>query len=248
MRTPIFSILLIAFCLTGLTAQRNSLYVGGNGGANLSKFKFTNELSELYSASNAIVGLNGGLVFGIQLGNITLSSGLQYVQKGGEYQTDNFEDDKGVGFFTARERLHFASVPLLLGYRKRLGDRFGVSVALGPSFNFGLGGKLDEEIEYFGEDLPAETTNYIVHFGNGVNDDYRPMQVGFQFSPGLFFEVNDRTRLTFNVTWDSGLGDSFNPRYKAANSFFDDYRGTMRNRTTMLSIGFERHFSIGDKY
>ncbi len=248
MRTSIAPFLLVLFCLTGLTAQRSSLYIGGTGGVNLSKFKFTSDLSELYSETNPILGVNGGLVFGVQLGSITLSSGLQYVQKGSEYLTDNFEDDKGVGFFTARERLHFISVPLLLGYRKNLGSNFGISVAMGPSFNFGISGKLDEKIEYFGEDQPEETTNYVVHFGSGVNDDYRKTQVDFQFSPGIYYDVNPYTRFTFNVTWDSGLGDAFNPRYKKANSFFDDNKGIVMNRSTMFSIGLERHFSIGDKY
>lgn len=240
-------IFMICASLITLTAQRSSLYIGATGGANLSKFKFTSDLSELYPATNAIPGLNGGVTFGMELGNITLSSGLQYIQKGSEYQTDNFEDEFGVGFFTARERLHFVSVPLLLGYRKFLGDQFGISVALGPSFNFGIGGKLDETIEYFGE-TDVEKTNFTVAFGNSVNDDYKGMQVGFQFSPGIFYAVNDRSRLTFNVTWDSGLSDMYNPRYKDANTFFDDFRGTQLSRTTMFSIGYQRHFSIGDKY
>jgi hypothetical protein len=239
--------LMVAASLISLSAQRSSLYIGATGGVNLSKFKFTSELSELYTSTNSIPGLNGGVTFGMELGNVTLSSGLQYIQKGGEYQTDNFEGDLGTGFFTARERLHFVSVPLLIGYRKFLSDQFGVSVALGPSFNFGISGKLDETIEYFGE-TDVEETHYIVHFGNSVNDDYKGMQVGFQFSPGLFYAINDRSRLTFNITWDSGLSDAFNPRYKDANTFFDDYRGSALNRTTMFSIGYQRHFSLGDKY
>lgn len=247
MRHFLFLIVLLSTGIFTLQAQRSSLFIGATGGANLSKFKYTSGLSELYPSTSNIPGLNAGMTFGAQIGNVMLSSGLLYIQKGSEYQTENFEDDTGVGFFTGRERLHFISVPLLLGYRKKLGDQFGLSLAIGPSFNFGLGGKLDESIEYFGE-TDTEETNYTVSFGNGLNEDYKAMQVGFQFSPGFFFDLNDRNRLTFNVTWDSGLSDSFNPRYKDANNFFEDFDGTQLNRSTIFSVGFERHFSIGDRY
>jgi hypothetical protein len=227
--------------------QHNSFFIGGNGGANFSKFKHTEDLAELYSSSSSLTGLNGGLTLGFQIENITLTTGLQYMRKGGHYETDNFEDQQGTGFLAADEKLHYLSVPLLLGYRARLTDNFGISLAMGPSFNMGLGGKIDESIEYYGsEDISTE--QYVVKFGGGVNDDYRDLQMGFQFSPGLFFELNDRTQLTFNVTWDNGLNDSFNERYKQANTFFDDYKGNQYNRSTMLTIGYEYHFSFSDKY
>lgn len=230
-----------------LTGQSNEIYVGANAGANFSKFKYTGGLSELYPISRSVLGLNGGVNFGIQIQNITISSGAQYIQKGGKYETDNFEGDQGTGYFTARERLHFVSIPLHIGYRKLLGDQLGLAVSLGPSFNLGAGGKLDEEVAYFGTE-EVETTNHLVYFGNGVNDDYKGMQTSFQFSAGMFYDLNDRSRLTFNITWDSGMSDSFNPRYKNANSFFDDFRGNQLNKSTLFSIGFERRFSLGDRY
>lgn len=229
-----------------LQAQ-TSAFIGGQGGVNLSKFRYTSDLSELYPGVESILGVNAGMTFGLEIQNFTLSSGLQYIQKGSMYSTDNFEDENGVGFFTARERLHFVSIPLLLGYRKYFGERFGITVAIGPSFNFGLGGKIDEEIEYFGSDTP-ETSNYQVKFGKGVNEDYKPLQMGFQFSPGLVFDLDKNSKLTFNVTWDSGLSDSYSKRYKNANDFFQSYNGDQMNRSTIFTLGYERHFSFGDKY
>jgi hypothetical protein len=237
---------LVCFGMVALNAQ-SSAFIGGQGGVNLSKFRYTSDLSELYTTTESLFGVNAGVVFGLEINNFTLSSGLQYIQKGSQYSTDNFEDENGVGFFTARERLHYVSVPLLLGYRKYLGDRFAISLAIGPSFNFGLGGKIDEEIEYFGSD-EVEPSNYQVSFGKGVNEDYKPLQMGFQFSPGLVFMLDNRSKLTFNVTWDSGLSDSYSKRYKSANDFFNSYRGDQMNRSTIFSIGYERHFSFGDKY
>ena len=120
-------------------------------------------------------------------------------------------------------------------------------IAMGPTFNLGLGGKIDENMEYYGVD-EVSTEHYTVKFGKGVNDDYRNMQLGFQLSPGLYVNLNDKSKLTLNVTWEAGLNDAFNPRYKQANSFFDDYKGNQFNQSTVLTIGYEYHFSFADKY
>ncbi len=239
--------LFLPLSLMTLKAQHNSFFIGANGGVNLSKFKFTEDLKELYPSSNKLLGLNGGVELGFEIQNFTISTGVQYSQKGSEYQTDNFEDENGIGYYSAKEKLHFVSIPILFGYRKYFGEKIGLTFAFGPSINFGVGGKIDDQIEYFGSDQ-IETQNYKVLFGEGVNDDYKSTQMGFQVSPGLIFNVNNKSKLKFNVTWDFGSSDSFNPRYKNANDFFADNKGDQLNRTTMFSIGYEYHFSFGDKY
>jgi hypothetical protein len=246
-RSAFILALLCLFSFSSLFAQHNSFYIGANGGVNLSKFKFTEDLSELYPTSDAIFGLNGGISLGFEVKGFTLSTGLQYVQKGSDYQTDNFVEDGTTGFFSARERLHYLSIPILVGYRHHMGGRAGLSIAMGPSINIGLGGKIDEYTEYFGSD-EVDTENYVVSYGTSVNDDYKSTQAGFQISPGLFFVINDRSKLTFNVTWDIGLSDSYNPRYKNANDFFNTTKGNQMNRSTMFSLGYEHHFVIGDRY
>lgn len=240
-------LILAIFSFSSLSAQQNSFFIGATGGANLSKFKYTNDLAELYPASSGIPGLNAGVSLGFQIQNFTLSSGIQYMQKGSHYETENFQDELGTGFFSAKERLHYISVPVLIGYRQPLGDNFGLMLAMGPSFNMGLGGKIEESMEYYGsEDITKE--HYTVKYGTGVNDDYRKVQMGFQFSPGFYVDLNKRSKVTVNLTWDSAVGDSFNPRYKQANTFFDDYRGNQYNKSTILSIGYEYHFNFSDKY
>ncbi|MEO1435874.1 MAG: porin family protein [Bacteroidota bacterium] len=228
-------------------AQENSVYIGANGGFNLSKFKFTEDLSELYPTTSGRLGINGGLVAGAVIQNWTISTGIQYIQKGGVYETNNFQTELGTGYFTAKERHHYISVPILFGYRHSLGDKVAVSFAMGPSLNFGLKGTLNETIEYFGSDQ-IDIQNYNVTFGDGVNEDFRPTQVGFQLSPGVVVNVGERAKLNFNVTWDMGTSDMFNPRYKDANSFFDTYTGNQLNRSTLFTVGYEYHFSFGDKY
>lgn len=240
-------VVLLTFCVGTLAAQSNSFFIGANGGANLSKFKYTEDLSELYPTTNSIFGLNGGVSLGFEIQNFTLSTGLQYGQRGSEYQTDNFTDDQGTGFFSAKEKLHYVSIPILVGYRKYFGDKIGLSFTMGPSINFGLSGNIDETTEYFGSEQ-VDMENYKVAFGSGVNDDYKATQISFQLSPGIVYNINDRSKFTFNIIWDFGTEDNFNPRYKNANDFFADFKGNEVNRSTVFQLGYEYHFSFGDKY
>ena len=239
--------LLIPMSLMVVNAQNSSFYIGGNTGVNLSKFKFTEDLKELYPTSNKILGLNGGIDLGFEISNFTIATGVHYVQKGSEYQTANFEDENGVGFYSATERLHYVSIPIIFGYRKYFGDAVALSFAFGPSINFGIGGKIDDQIEYFGSDA-IEQQNYKVLFGEGVNEDYKSTHMGFQVSPGIIYKMNENSKLKFNVTWDFGTSDMYNPRYKNANAFFDNNKGDQLNRTAMFTVGYEYHFSFGDKY
>ena len=240
-----FVILLLA--AVSLHGQGNSFFIGANAGTNFSKYKFTEDLQELYTRSSRSTGINGGFTAGLQLQNFTLTTGIQYMQKGAQYETDNFTDVEGTGFFTADEKLHFISIPVVLGYRLPMDHSFGLMLNMGPSFNLGLSGKVDEITEYFGsEDQSVE--NFTILFGNGVNEEYRPVQVGFQFSPGFYVNINENSKLTFNATWDSGLNDAFNSRYKEANSFFDTNKGKQFFRSTILTLGYEYHISFSDQY
>ena len=246
MKSIITTIIAVALSLNFLAAQ-NSFFIGGNAGVNFSKFKYTEDLAELYSSTTPLTGLNGGFTTGIVINNISLTSGLNYIQKGSHYETDNFVDQNGTGFLSADEKLHYLSVPLLLGYRAHLTDNFGFTLAMGPSFNIGLGGNINESIEYYGsEDITTE--QYKVEFGSSVNEDYRKTQVGFQVSPGLFFKLNNSSQVTVNLTWDNGINDSYNTRYKQANTFFDNFKGNQFNRSTVLTVSYEYHLTFSDKY
>lgn len=246
-RAILLSAILVQFCFVALTAQQNSFFIGANAGANLSKFKFTEDLKELYPTTNSKLLLNGGFTMGLEIEDFVLRTGLEYVQKGSDYQTENFVDEFGTGYFTAKEKQHFVSVPLMLEYRSYVDYNFAFTIGMGPVLNFGVNGKLDELTEYFGTD-DVDLQHYKVAFGKGVNDDYKNSMVSFRITPGMLFKIDERNKLTFNVAWDLGMGDSFNPRYKDANDFFVDYTGNQINRSTMFTVGYEYHFNFGDKY
>ena len=233
--------------LTMLSAQ-SAFYLGAQAGINGSKFRYTEDLLELYPTSERLAGVNVGIDAGFQLGQWSFGTGLQYVQKGSNYQTDTYETEEGENaYFYARERLHFISVPVLVGYSDYLTNRIGYKLQAGPSFNFGITGRIDETTEYFGSEQ-TDFQNYKTEFGNGVNDDYRANMVGFQFSPSLFFDLDHKNRLTLNATWDLGTKDSFNPRYKAANNFFQNNRGTLTNRMAAITVGYQYRIPFADRY
>ena len=238
---------LSVLALTMLTAQ-SAFYLGTQAGVNGSKFRYTEDLLELYPTSERLPGVNVGIDAGFQLGQWSFATGLQYIQKGSNYQTDTYETDEGQqAYFYARERLHFMSVPVLVGYSDYLTNRIGYTLQAGPSFNFGITGRIDETTEYFGSEQ-TDFENYKVEFGNGVNDDYRANMVGFQFSPSLFFDIDPKNRITLNAVWDLGTKDSFNPRYKAANTFFQDNRGTLTNRMAAITVGYQYRIPFADRY
>ena len=179
-----------ATVLTASAQSGSAFYLGTSAGVNASKFRFTEDLVELYPTSERIAGVNVGIDAGFQLGAWSFNSGIGYLQKGSTYETGTFtEDDGRTGYFSARERLHFINVPVTLGYSDYLTNRIGYTVAAGPSFNFGITGRIDETTEYFGEEFPV-VQNQKVAFGNSVNDDYRGTQVDLRLQPALFFDIN----------------------------------------------------------
>jgi len=234
--------------VTLIASAQSAFYLGTQAGVNGSKFRYTEDLLELYPTNERLAGVNVGLDAGFQVGAWSFGTGLQYIQKGGNYQSDVYDVGDGrTAYLSVRERLHVLSVPVLVGYSDYLTHRIGFNIQAGPSFNFGIKGRIDETTEYFGEE-ETDFQNNVVDFGNGVNDDYRGMTTGLQFSPQLFFDLTRNHRLTLNATWDIGTKDAYNPRYKAANDFFRDFRGTATNRMRALTVGYQYRIPFADRY
>ena len=241
-------VLLATALTTAVALAQSGFYLGTHAGVNASKLRFTEDLVELYPTSERIAGANVGLDAGFQVGQWSFATGIGYLQKGGLYETGTFtEDDGRTGYFSARERLHYLNVPVTVGYSGRLANRIGYTVAAGPSFNFGITGRIDETTEYFEEEFPV-VQNQKVAFGSGVNDDYRGTQVDFRIQPGVFFDVSRNHRITLNAVFDYGTKDAFNPRYRQANAFFQDNKGTVTNRMRAITLGYQYRIPFADRY
>ena len=227
---------------------QSAFYLGTSAGVNGSKFRFTEDMLELYPEQERLPGLNVGLETGFQVGQWSFGTGLEYLQKGAKYQTGTFETEEGQrGYFRARERLHFITVPVQVGYSAYLTDRIGYKVAAGPSFDFGITGRIDETTEFFGSDQ-TEFQNHKVEFGEGVNDDYNGMMTNFRLSPSLYMDLTRNHRLSLNAVWDWGVNDAFNERYRQANDFFRDHRGTLSTRMAAVTIGYQYRIPFSDRY
>lgn len=225
----------------GITAQSN-LIIGGSAGVNLSKYNFTDDLKDSWTTSNTKFGLNGGLKVGLELGRIGLFTGIDYVSKGGKFETNNFMFNNGeVGFVSGEEEVGFISIPLLLRY-KVLDEGFGISLSVGPTFNIGTHGTYTQVTEF--ERSNPLTENSTLTFGDGIRDNYKKLQMGLLINPSILFPIGESGRLSFSVGVDLGLSNAINSRFQEAAGF----EGKLKNRSTIFSIGYEHLIEFGDKY
>lgn len=244
----IITLLLCLFTSTIVVkAQENAFFIGPAGGVNLSKFKYVgDDFSGL--TTKPLFGLNAGLTFGIEFKRLAIVSGAQFLQRGTKLQTENVSYDTNgdgyadiVGFASGKERENIISVPFLLRYRL-FNEKFGATLSIGPSFNIGLNG--NGEVEFEATDVNySDRDSYTSSFGNGINQEYKRLQVGFLLSPGVYFGIGEQGRLNLNLMWDLG-SDMFNKRYKDAYDI--EYKQIARS--TILSITYEHRFQFGDKY
>ncbi|WP_439584906.1 porin family protein [Dyadobacter bucti] len=242
MKKPlVLVLLLLTLYYTPARAQQSSFFVGGSGGANLSMYGYTSDYADIWTTSRVKPGLNGGLVFGMEFNKMAIVSGVSYIQKGTRSETDNYNLEGGnVGYIKARENTSFINIPLLFRYRF-LGEKFGLTLAAGPSFNIGLSGNLKLELQAASGESRSESST--VRFGNGITDSYRRFQPAFVISPGVQMPVGERGKLGLNIVWDLG-GNAVNKRSSSALGA----DGKIINISTILSVTYTHHFVFGDKY
>jgi hypothetical protein len=247
-RRPIMGFAFFLSTIFSLSSQ-SGLVFGVGGGFNNSVINYSNVVNAKTSTSN-LMGYQGALTVGWQFSNnFSLISGVQYAQRGTKLANDNqaYRDDTNgqtfLGSQIGEERTNFVSVPLLARYKFFSSD-FGITLSSGLSFNMGQDGSAFRYVQsnnnaktYFGryED---------VTFGDGINDLYKPFQVGFVLGAGVIVPINEKGRFTLNVAFDFGLSDAYNTRYKNANTIFEK----AFNRSTFFSLGYEHLLDIGDKF
>lgn len=243
---------LVLLTLGYASAQTSGFYLGTKAGVNGSKFRFTEDLKELYPTSERLAGLSLGLETGIAVGRWNFGTGFEYQQKGGNYTSEpyvvRFDDgSEATEIEYARERTHVLTVPAMIGYSDYLAQRVGYRIQAGPAFDIGLTGRIDRTVETFGEEIP-ELLNDKVAFGAGVNDDYRKVQTSFRLNPEIWIDLSRNHRLSVGAHWDFGASDAFNPNYKVANEFFDVFQGGLTNRTAAVTVGYQYRLPFADRY
>jgi Outer membrane protein beta-barrel domain len=247
-RRPIMGFAFFLSTIFSLFAQTGLIF-GVGGGFNNSVTNLSNVVNAKTSTSN-LMGYQGALTVGWQFSNnFALISGVQYAQRGTKLANDNqaYRDDTNgqtfLGSQIGEERTNFVSVPLLARY-KFLSSDFGFTLSSGLSFNMGQDGTAFRYVQSNNNSKTYFGRYEDVTFGDGINDLYKPFQVGFVLGAGVIVPISEKGRFTLNVAFDFGLSDAYNTRYKNANTIFEK----AFNRSTFFSLGYEHLLDIGDKF
>jgi Outer membrane protein beta-barrel domain len=247
-RRPIMGFAFFLSTIISLSAQTGLIF-GVGGGFNNSVTNLSNVVNAKTSTSN-LMGYQGALTVGWQFSNnFALISGVQYAQRGTKLANDNqaYRDDSNgqtfLGSQIGEERTNFVSVPLLARY-KFLSSDFGFTLSSGLSFNIGQDGTAFRYVQSNNNSKTYFGRYEDVIFGDGINDLYKPFQVGFVLGAGVIVPISEKGRFTLSVVFDFGLSDAYNTRYKNANTIFEK----AFNRSTFFSLGYEHLLDIGDKF
>ena len=247
-RRPLMGFAFFLSSTFSLYAQ-SGLIVGANGGINNSRINYSNVVNMKTSTSN-LMGYQGALTVGWQFSNnFALISGVQFAQRGTKLANDNqaYRDDSNgqtfLGSQIGEERTNFVTIPLLARY-KFLSSDFGFTLSSGLSLNMGQEGTAFRYVQSNNNSKTYFGRYEDVTFGDGINDFYKPFQVGFVLGAGVIVPISEKGRLTLNVAFDFGLSDAYNTRYKNANTIFEK----AFNRSTFFSLGYEHVLDIGDKF
>lgn len=245
----------LALCLLSTTATlstlsaQTGLILGVTGGINNSRISYSNVVN-VKTTTSSLSGFQGQLTVGWQFSNnFALVSGLQYAQRGSKFADDNqaYRDDTNgqtfLGSQVGEERTNFISIPLVARYKFFSSD-FGIAISSGLSFNMGQDGTAFRYVQSNNNSKTYFGRYENVTFGDGINDYYKPFQIGLILGAGVIIPITEKGRLTLNVALDIGLSDAYNARYKTANTIFEK----ASNNGTFFSIGYEHLLDIGDKF
>jgi hypothetical protein len=172
---------------------------------------FTNDdFNDQSSSSDFKAGFYAGVNMHINMGkHFAFEPGVSFVQKGG-VETDNTMNNH----FKSTLTLNYIEVPLDFIYSRRNRFYFGI----GPSFDFGMSGK----VKISGDVIPED---HDIKFGSGSEDDLKGFDAGinllagFHFNSGLFVATNINTGIVnlstdnsgkfYNAYWGIKLGYTF---------------------------------------
>jgi hypothetical protein len=228
---------------------QSGLIFGASGGINNSHINYSNVVNLKTTTSN-LMGYQGALTVGWQFTNhFALMSGVQYAQKGTKLADDNqaYRDDSNgqtfLGSQIGEERTNFVTIPIVARY-KFLSSDFGFTLSSGLSLNMGQDGTAFRYVQSNNNSKTYFGRYENISFGDGINDLYKPFQVGFVLGAGMILPISEKGRFTLNVAFDFGLSDAYNTRYKNANTIFEK----AFNRSTFFTLGYEHVLDIGDKF
>lgn len=244
--------------ILSMNAQNSSLLIGINAGANFSKLSYSGDFRLQGADEMRRLGFQGGLDIGFKYNSFALITGLQYSQRGGKVELKNTDVNNpfvfvdgisDTGIYKDKVRMTQMSIPLLLRYQTK--GKLAFTVTLGPSINFGVGKVTSQSLFELENNTDKGPFDEEYTLGDGASDLVKKSSVGFVFSPGLLYKVNDKGYFRAGIAYVNG-GNIANPN---ASVQFEGgggakLNGAIKSTSLVFGIGYEHRidFTMGAKY
>ena len=142
---------------------------------------------------------------------------------------------KGNEFFGLTTAANYLEIPVHMGYKHAINDKFAVYGEAGPYLAFGLFGKSDFDLEIEYGDINSSSIIKVSTFGND-GFKLKRFDIGFGFRAG----VEIQKKYTVSIGYDLGFIDT----YKGSNlSMMDDgyidLTPKMNNTNFSISAGYK---------
>lgn len=190
------------------SAAMAQINFGVHTGVNFSSAKATG--SGQSSDGKILVGFHAGVTADIALTpELHAMPMLQFIQKGTKVKDEQTllgQTFKAEGTTT----INYIQLPLNIVYNFDLGESAKFFVGTGPSFAYGVSGKLKLSTSSL---LGTQTTDRKINFGGDQNDDSKPFDLGWNGLAGIKF--NNGFAVMLNYTHSlSNLSPADNSSYK----------------------------------
>jgi hypothetical protein len=190
------------FFITAATAQKVTF--GFNGGLTMSNYKSQADATSYTSKSKA--GLTAGFLTDIPLGKrFSFQPALQFTQKGG-VDKESFDGQN----YTLTLAMDYIEIPFNFLYRFN-SPKTTFYIGGGPTLGYGVSGSAKISIG-------DEHDKTDIKFGNGDEDDFKPLDrganilAGVQFKSGVSIALNYNMSLS-NLVIDGDKDNEYHNRY-----------------------------------
>lgn len=186
----------LAFVTMAASAQ---ISIGPRVGVNLSNWSVDSgeDVGDFKSRTGYQFGIAAEIRFN---DNFAIQPELNFLQKGARQDMAEVDSVLGNIAFKSNYVINYLEVPVLV----KAGKSFGparVDILAGPSFGYGLNGKLKSEFTIGGE------TNKDESDLNFKDDQIKRVDVGLQFGASVSFNLGDRASLFVDGRYLFGLTD-----------------------------------------
>ena len=163
-----------------------------------------------------------------------VTAGVDWTMKGGKYDFAWPAGIDEVADATVKAKLHYAEIPIRVGFRYNFSKEVGVYGELGPYFAVGLGGKHKMHVDADGPQWAKyeDTYTWKAFKKSTSHDNFQRWDAGFGFRVGA--EYNQHYNLLLGCDW--GITDMWRDEYR------DAYLGLGKAKNFNFTVAFGYRF------